>query len=692
MKSISIIFIILFIATLVAYEWNEYCPLDQPIYNANFEFEDIDILCTEGLLIRTDEEWELYENAGLTAYNAIKLNDENLLMLFGGGSNSDGVYIFNLNTHDFEHIEWFDNPFFLYYNQIAQRYYVGCDEGLYCSHNGLKWVRDNSFNIGSCYSMSTQIDDFVIVNEQAIYNWQYTEIPDFSPQEDLGLLELDEIDEASGIVASRMNENVFWTFNDSGGEPVVYAFNSSGEHLGIYTLDGATNRDWEDIAIGTGTSSYQCIYVGDIGDNNSQYDTKYIYRFPEPVVDCNQTPVNETIYNGATISVQYPDGNHDAETLMHDPLTDDLYIVTKRIESSAIGSDKIYRAECPQSTTSTIVMEEVGELDYPPALDPFSGMYYGATGGEISPLGDEILIKTYTHVYHWKRHQNQTLVETFQNNYNSVTYAVEPQGEAICWEPFCNGYFTISEEPAASYQSHLYFYDLNSWQLANNYTSVKGFRFASDGTLYAFMPGESYSSGLYRSEDLGVNWDVCFWDINLSSLALDCYDNIFTGWEEEGIGFWEYPMNDPLMMNTGLEDQHILNLVDFPIIDTPSVLACTQSGAYFLTDYTNIENYQLPIANYELQNYPNPFNPSTTINFSIEQNQENELIEIEIYNIRGQKIKEFDVILNGDEEKSNSIIWHGTDRNNNSVSSGIYFYQLKIDGKVKQTKKMILIK
>jgi len=692
MKSVSIILIILLISTLTAYEWNEYCPLDQPIFNANFEFENIDILCTNGLLIRTDNEWELYENSGLSAINAVKLDDNNLLTLFGYGSNSDGVYKFDLTTHEYELIDWFFQPQFLYYNSFNYRYFLGTRDGLFRSYDGLKWVRDLSLGSFSVNSMNNQNENLVLSKDLSVYNWQYTETPNFSPQQDLGLLELDEIDEASGLVASRMNDNVFWTINDSGGDSVVYAFNSAGEHLGIYTIDGTTNRDWEDLAIGGGPGYQQYIYVGDIGDNNNQYDTKYIYRFEEPFVNCNQAPVNETIYDAETISVQYPTANYDAETLMHDPLTNDLYIVTKRLQASPVGYDKIYCAEFPQSTTQTIVMEDVGNLDYPPSLDPFGGAYHGATGGEISPLGDEILIKTYTHVYHWKRYHDQTLAEAFQNDYNSITYTLEPQGEAICWEPYCNGYFTTSEEPVSNFPAHLYFYDLNSWQLANDYTSVRGLQFASDGTLYAFMPGESYSSGLHRSEDIGVNWDVCFWNMNISSLALDCEDNAFLGWEEEGVGFWELPMNYPLMMNTGLEEQQILNIVNFPIIDTPSVLACTQNGAYFLADYTNADNYELPITNYNLQNFPNPFNPSTTINFSIEQNQHNELFEIDIYNIKGQRIKSLPVILSGDEEESNHVVWHGTDQNDNPVSSGIYFYQLKIDGELKQTKKTMLIK
>lgn len=103
------------------------------------------------------------------------------------------------------------------------------------------------------------------------------------------------------------------------------------------------------------------------------------------------------------------------------------------------------------------------------------------------------------------------------------------------------------------------------------------------------------------------------------------------------------------------------------------------------------DDNELPIANYELQNHPNPFNPTTTISFNL-TTESTENIELVIYNLKGQKVKTFDVILSGDERKSNHVVWFGTDQNNNPVSSGIYFYQLKVGGEVKKTRKMLLLK
>ncbi|MCK4311441.1 MAG: T9SS type A sorting domain-containing protein [Candidatus Cloacimonetes bacterium] len=93
------------------------------------------------------------------------------------------------------------------------------------------------------------------------------------------------------------------------------------------------------------------------------------------------------------------------------------------------------------------------------------------------------------------------------------------------------------------------------------------------------------------------------------------------------------------------------------------------------------------------QNYPNPFNPSgagrslfTRIRFDLKESVK---VKLQIFNLKGQLIKtlleeQFDA---GEQE----AWWDGTDRYNNPVSSGIYFYKLKA-GDYEKAKKMILLK
>ena len=94
----------------------------------------------------------------------------------------------------------------------------------------------------------------------------------------------------------------------------------------------------------------------------------------------------------------------------------------------------------------------------------------------------------------------------------------------------------------------------------------------------------------------------------------------------------------------------------------------------------------------ELTNYPNPFNPTTMIKFTTENTEYTEII---IYNIKGQKIRTLDSnnhVIAETTESLHHIIWNGTDENNKPVSSGIYFYQLNVNGKTKAVKKCLLLK
>ena len=266
--------------------------------------------------------------------------------------------------------------------------------------------------------------------------------PEFGDRIDVGLINHDSLNEASGLAASRKNPNILWTHNDSGDENRVFAIDANGKHLGTFLIEGVEARDWEDIAVGPGPiEGQQYLYIGDIGDNLSQFDIKYIYRVLEPEVNCNQEPIDTKLKSVSTITFQYPDGKRDAETLMVDPLTKDIYIVSKR-ESNV----RVYRAPYPQPTTQIITLEYVATLNL-----------NNVVGGDISPAGNEVVIKTYGAIYYWRKPLENKCWKIFEKNPVSLPYIPEPQGEAVCWRADGLGYYTISEEPGGI-PSHLYFY------------------------------------------------------------------------------------------------------------------------------------------------------------------------------------------------------------------------------------------
>jgi len=99
-----------------------------------------------------------------------------------------------------------------------------------------------------------------------------------------------------------------------------------------------------------------------------------------------------------------------------------------------------------------------------------------------------------------------------------------------------------------------------------------------------------------------------------------------------------------------------------------------------------IEDGEMEISDSNLiSNYPNPFHSTTKISFSCHQDAED--TEITIYNVKGQLIKEYSIF-----NHQSSIVWDGKDDQENPVSSGLYFYQMNIDGKPVSMKKMLLVR
>ncbi|HMQ07794.1 MAG TPA: hypothetical protein PKC30_10875 [Saprospiraceae bacterium] len=254
-----------------------------------------------------------------------------------------------------------------------------------------------------------------------------------------GLLENEKITEASGLVASRTHSNLLYTHNDSGGKPYIYKLDKSGKHKGKITITNVKNRDWEDIAMGQDPESGKWyIYVGEIGDNEAKYPSIFIYRFEEPADLSKNVEVEAEIFE-----LQYPTGPRDAETLMFDPHSQGLYIVTKREKYNIIFKTQIDQLH-PKSVT---LLDSVGTL-------PFTS----ATAGDISPDGLEILVKNYKKVFYWTRQPGESIGTAMARKPRLLNYIPEPQGEAISFNALGSGYYTVSEVKK-NIRPMLYFYE-----------------------------------------------------------------------------------------------------------------------------------------------------------------------------------------------------------------------------------------
>jgi hypothetical protein len=248
----------------------------------------------------------------------------------------------------------------------------------------------------------------------------------FTTEPTMTKIDADQINEVSGIADSRSMPGTLWVEEDGGNPAQLTLLGYDGRIRGRLAVPNVSNRDWEDMTIGPGPQpNTNYLYIGEIGDNNAQYGQYAIYRLPEPK---NMTDAVGPVEH---IRFKYPDGARDAETLMIDPQTRDLYVVSKR-EAKV----HLYRLAYPQSTTELITAELLGELPHT-----------FVTGGAFSPDGSEIVLRTYTNIFYWTRKSGQSVADAMQlTAARDLPYRLEPQGEAICFDRDNKGYFTLSEK------------------------------------------------------------------------------------------------------------------------------------------------------------------------------------------------------------------------------------------------------
>src|SRR5690625_1285650 len=221
---------------------------------------------------------------------------------------------------------------------------------------------------------------------------------------DTAWLKNKDLKEISGIVRSS-EKDLFWAEEDSFNKNAIYLLNNRGQLLGTKYVKGVFNRDWEDIAGGPGPEEGQYyIYLGEIGDNLKIFPSIAVYRFKEPTTDPAYWK-DSVIAGFDAIKLIYPDGPHNAEALMVDPITKDIYIITK---GDTAG---LYLAPYPQDVHNATSLKKLGTM-------PVSKV----TAADISADGSQILIKNYDNVFYWKRKNKEPIAQCLQRQPQKLDY------------------------------------------------------------------------------------------------------------------------------------------------------------------------------------------------------------------------------------------------------------------------------
>lgn len=239
--------------------------------------------------------------------------------------------------------------------------------------------------------------------------------------------------EASGVAASARNPDVWWAHNDAGDSARVFALSSTGEPRGTFTVPNALAYDWEDIAVGPGPAAgTSYLYIADIGGNAASRQEVQVYRVPEPALPTTATALSGT----AMLRLRYPDRPHDAESLVVDPQTGEITIITKVGGGGAVA---VYRAPAGLTVGSTTTLTRVGELVLP------SGSQHSVTAADLSAAGDTLAVRTYGSVLLWHRPPGTPVEAALATEPCRGPVPPESQGEAIGFTRDGRSYVTLGE-------------------------------------------------------------------------------------------------------------------------------------------------------------------------------------------------------------------------------------------------------
>jgi len=245
---------------------------------------------------------------------------------------------------------------------------------------------------------------------------------DYAPGKQIATLAHKAINESSGLAASRRRDGVFWTHNDSGDKPRLYALDRTGAHLGVYKIPGASHNDWEDIASFT-VDDTAYLLIADTGDNSRRRKAYQLYLLVEPrPATATQPATGAKLVR--TITFVYPDGANDAEGVAVDVPRREIYLVTRIRRPIAA----VYRLPLGKLDPTAAAPAKPFVAEPVAALPVFM-----ANSMDISPDGRRLVVGTYGNALQWTRGAKESWSDALRRPGRTIKLPSRRQGEGLCF-------------------------------------------------------------------------------------------------------------------------------------------------------------------------------------------------------------------------------------------------------------------
>ncbi|MGO4220940.1 hypothetical protein AB4Y64_03660 [Lysobacter sp. TAF61] len=239
-----------------------------------------------------------------------------------------------------------------------------------------------------------------------------------------------QLDEISGVAASRRHPNVLWMLDDGGNPERLFAVSTGGTRLATLRVEGVTKTDWEDMAsFELDGRSY--LLIADTGDNGGLRRSLQLHIVEEP-----SRIENARLRPAWSIAFRWPDGARDCEAVAVDAPNRRILLISKRRQPPELFSLPLH----PRGTAMQTA-QKLGNLAGVPQADATAlrrnpqraRLDSQVTAADISPDGRTLAVMTYRWLLLYPRHANEEWGKTVARAPRFDPLPWLPQAEALAW-------------------------------------------------------------------------------------------------------------------------------------------------------------------------------------------------------------------------------------------------------------------
>ncbi len=254
-----------------------------------------------------------------------------------------------------------------------------------------------------------------------------------------------ELEEMSGLAASRAHKDVLWVINDGGNGEKLIAMNHSASRIATFTIKGVKNTDWEDLA-SFSLEGKNYLLIADTGDNGGIRKSLQIYVVEEPKTLTDGQSLNPAW----VIDFKWPDGARDCEAVAVDIINKEILLISKKRVPP-----ELFSLPLQPKVATPVIAKRVGNLlgiNQPDNKELEKNPVYGRyrsqiTAADLSPNGRVLVAMNYHTVYFYVR-------ESARQSWDSALAAMPehfsfpwlPQAEAIAFNRESNALYIGSEQ------------------------------------------------------------------------------------------------------------------------------------------------------------------------------------------------------------------------------------------------------